>query len=106
VKAQGLSGAKASARMVLERWGGGCQGSRTPFMAVPSARRSAACGSSSGTGTSLAEVAKAALANPSVKRCVDPRAIRRTCRVSGIRSRAFDQELDLPIDGDSPSSGG
>ena len=30
---------------------------------------------------------------------------RRTRRVSGIRSRAFDHGLDLPIDRDSPSSG-
>jgi hypothetical protein len=41
-------------------------------MAVPSARRSAACWSSSGTGTSTEEVAKEALANPSVKHFVDP----------------------------------
>jgi hypothetical protein len=41
-------------------------------MAVPSARRSAACWSSSGTGTSIVEVAKEALANPSIKRFVDP----------------------------------
>jgi NAD(P)-dependent dehydrogenase (short-subunit alcohol dehydrogenase family) len=41
-------------------------------MAVPSARRAAACWSSSGTGTSIEEVANEALANPSVKRFVDP----------------------------------
>ena len=41
-------------------------------MAVPSARRLAACWSSSGTGTSTEEVAKEALANPSVKHFVDP----------------------------------
>jgi NAD(P)-dependent dehydrogenase (short-subunit alcohol dehydrogenase family) len=77
-----------------------------PFMAVPSVRRSAACGSSSGTGTSIEEVAKEALANPSVKRCVDPRAIRRLAVF-----RASDQARSIsgqtfPIAGDSPSSGG
>jgi NAD(P)-dependent dehydrogenase (short-subunit alcohol dehydrogenase family) len=41
-------------------------------MAVPSTRRSAACWSSSGTEQSIEEVAKEALANPSVKRFVDP----------------------------------
>jgi NAD(P)-dependent dehydrogenase (short-subunit alcohol dehydrogenase family) len=41
-------------------------------MAVPSARRSAPCWSSSGTKQSIEEVAKEALANPSVKRFVDP----------------------------------
>ncbi len=75
-------------------------------MAVPSARRSAACWSSSGTGKSIAEVAKEALANPSIKRFVDPADIAAlaVCLASD-HARSISGQT-FPIDGDSPSSGG
>jgi NAD(P)-dependent dehydrogenase (short-subunit alcohol dehydrogenase family) len=75
-------------------------------MAVPSARRPAACWSSSGTGTSIAEVAKAALANPSITRVVDPAdlAALAVCRASD-QARSITGET-VPIDGDLPLSGG
>jgi hypothetical protein len=75
-------------------------------MTVPSARRAAACWSSSGTGPSIGEVDTEALANPSVARVVDPADI-----VALAVLLASDQACSIvgetfPIAGDSPSSGG
>jgi NAD(P)-dependent dehydrogenase (short-subunit alcohol dehydrogenase family) len=74
-------------------------------MTVPSARRSAACWSSSGTGQSIGEVDKEVRANPSVTRVVDPADIAAlaVCLASD-QARSIVGET-FPINGDSPSSG-
>ena len=76
-------------------------------MAVPSARRSAACWSSSGTGQSIEEVAKEALAEPSVKRVVDPADIAALAvLLASDQARSIVGETFPIEEGDSPSSGG
>jgi NAD(P)-dependent dehydrogenase (short-subunit alcohol dehydrogenase family) len=75
-------------------------------MTVPSARRSAACGSSSGTGQSIGEVAKEALANPSVKRVVDPADIAALAVLLASDQARSIVGQTFPIAGDLPSSGG
>jgi len=75
-------------------------------MAVPSARSSAACWSSSGTGKSIEEVAKEALANPSVKRFVDPADLAALAVFLASDHARSILGSTFPIDGDSQSSGG